>query len=148
MISNADRSEHHHQVKSVQVVDLDSESGLTETQKAMRKIKANMSVLESTNASNKSPLKARRLSNKGNSSRAVTPQRQSQNKNEVGKWTPGNHDQSNTLRQLAERLIDFIVEEPALVATINRVCNEPLRKLEFKLNKSIQLSDNQMRSDL
>ena len=52
---------------------LDEDEGLTETQKAMKKMKANMSVINGNSDVRNSPLKSRRLSVGGSSRGVSTP---------------------------------------------------------------------------
>lgn len=40
-----------------------------------------------------------------------------------------------------------MVEEPVLIALITNVGTEALRKLEFKLNRQMQISENAIRAD-
>ena len=54
---------------------------------------------------------------------------------------------SNFTKTLAAKLIDHIVDEPTVITLSTQVCNEALRKLEFKLGKQIQILEKELRSD-
>ena len=95
-----------------------------------------------------SPLKSRRLS-MGASSRVSTPQRQG---------TPGQASQhshantkdnakSNFTKQLAQKLIDHVVDEPGVVAIATQLITDANRKLDFKLSKQLQVKEKDLREE-
>ena len=118
----------------------------------MKKMKANMSVINNPvevavapPRTRDSPLKSRRLSI-GASSRVSTPQR-------VG--TPGQASQhsqrdyakSNFTKQLTAKLIDHIVDEPAVVTIATQLITDANRKLDFKLTKALQYKEKELKDE-
>ena len=50
-------------------------------------------------------------------------------------------------KQLTQKLIDHIVDEPAVVAIASQLISEAIRKLDFKLTKQLQIKEKDMKDE-
>ena len=50
-------------------------------------------------------------------------------------------------KQLTQKLIDHIVDEPAVVAIASQLISEAIRKLDFKLTRQLQIKEKDMKDE-
>ena len=50
-------------------------------------------------------------------------------------------------KQLTQKLIDHIVDEPAVVAIASQLISEAIRKLDFKLTKQLQIKEKDLKDE-